>query len=63
MALQTRPQSQIPRFEIRMQRQVQDDSALFLHYDSQAQDLRTWFWYVTYLRYFMLVDGIYVFVF
>ena len=45
MALQTRAQSKISRFLKRVLRQEQEDSALFLHYDSQAQDLRPYFWY------------------
>jgi hypothetical protein len=61
MALQSRVQSKISQFLDRMRRQVQDDSALFLHYDSQVQDLRPWFWYVIFV--ILLVDGIYSFSF
>jgi len=50
------PTRAISHFLKRVERQEQDDSALFLHYDSQAQDLRPYFWYDIFviLRRFMV---------
>ena len=36
-------------FLARIQHQALDNSPLLLHYNSQAQDLRAWFWWVTFL--------------
>jgi hypothetical protein len=36
-------------FLARIQHQALDNSPLLLHYDSRAQDLRAWFWWVTFL--------------